>query len=319
MNGRATPPGGTKSLLRNALDHWKLVGLIALILLIAGGQIFKDRGTSSEAHHEPTGRVTASIQPAMTAHDGNFWQRLTDEQRLTLATECRAQAAEPSAASFGTRDQILTTSTASIVGDISGYFADPGNAVLGNTIADACENAISDEIVAGTDGADKQAARAQARSDAQYTRIIDSVRNHTFQATDGFVRAYMSDDSIGTSIRSVSCINGTDCAIAYNDLDPESHPILSKIFGSEINDVEFQLIQPMTALFKALFSDPRFQSGTLTSWINFQTVGGEVVKAPVLTVTCDRAADTQINWDNVGPAGLQQLCSNYKLLPDGTP
>ena len=74
----------------------------------------------------------------------------------------------------------------------------------------------------------------------------------------------------------------------------------------------------ISELFSALFSDPHLQRASLTSWIELQTIGGKIKRWPALTVSCDRAADSQIDWNNVTPAGLQQLCA-YSLLPDGSP
>jgi hypothetical protein len=70
----------------------------------------------------------------------------------------------------------------------------------------------------------------------------------------------------------------------------------------------------MTELFGALFSDPKLQQASLTSWIDQQTVGGKVVLWPALRISCDRAANAQIDWGNVTPDGLRHLCS-YSLSP----
>ena len=235
---------------------------------------------------------------------------------------CRGQEAGSSATSdyytsngITARD-ISRLSPVAIARGIDAYYADTSQPLLGgpntdDSIETACGTAIG--------GLVQQAqTQAQTAADNRKTQLEDSVTSHTFQATNSVVHEYMVNESIGTSVRSISCSNELSCTVAFNDLDPGNHPILGLIFGQAASATETQLISPMTQLFKALFADDRMQSATITSWIDLKTPGGIIKKWPALRVACSRSADRQINWDNVDPSGLRQLC-DYQLLPAGSP
>jgi hypothetical protein len=259
----------------------------------------------------------------MTANDYMFWGRLRPQQRTSLAADCRSQILASTHQGLGPTDsdgdaraQIAAFAPSRLASEVTTLYRDPSNAVF--DIADACEDVID---IAAQQQDNRQTSRSVAQTDrqtARETRVLASVKNGTFVATDGDVRAYMKADTVGYAIRSVDCIARATCTIAFDDVDPEHHPILSKIFGSSINDPEVQLIAPMTELFNALFSDASVKQASLTSWVNQQTVGGKVVLWPVLTVSCSRSAATRIAWSDVTPAGLKQLCS-YTLFPRGSP
>jgi hypothetical protein len=179
-----------------------------------------------------------------------------------------------------------------------------------------CDPAESLRLSNAVAGRTTPVAPAPPSAAARQQAVLASVRNGSFRVTDASVRTYMTAAQIGESTRTVSCVENS-CTIAYDDYDPSNHPILNKIFGTT-STPETDLDMPMTQLFFALFSDPHLQRASVTSWIDLPTVGGKIVRWPALTVSCDRAADEQIDWSNVTPAGLRQLCS-YSVLPDGAP
>jgi hypothetical protein len=260
----------------------------------------------------------------MTSDEYTFWQRLNVGQRDELAGDCRSQlistTTQPGAGgtdSYGdTRAQISAFTPVALATAVTVLFRDPSNAVF--DIQDACEEVVDtaaqQQDNQQTDSSVTQMDQRIARED----RVLAMVKHHTFTATNALVSAYMKADAIGYAVRGVACLDRAVCTVAYDDVDPEHHPILSRIFGSGVNNAEFQLVQPMTELFNALFSDPKLERATVTSWIDLQTVGGKVVLWPALTISCDRHAADQIDWSNVSPAGLNQLCA-YSVLPQGRP
>jgi hypothetical protein len=297
----------------SARSKWKWL-LVIVVLYVAIGVPVK----ALTAHHHaatPIGPITA----AMTSRSSTFWQWLGSAQRVELAAGCRSQLATEARQSNGdsygdSAAEILSFTPQQLATEVDRLYADYSNTIY--KIRDACAVVISGAVQARQNAASDAAQAAQNAADAKQQRILASVQRGSFRATDASVRAYMTAAQIGQSTRTISCI-ANSCSITFDDYDPTSHPILDKIFGTT-STPETELIMPMTQLFSALFSDPYLQRASLTSWINFQTIGGKVKRWPALTVSCDRAADKQIDWNNVTPAGLQQLCA-YSLLPDGSP
>src|SRR4051794_31431776 len=78
----------------------------------------------------------------------------------------------------------------------------------------------------------------------------------------------------------------------------------------------------MAELFKTLFTDPRLQSATLVPHGVVTTPGGKEVNRPVMRMTCDRAANRQIDWDVIAstrPDGFKSLCHYEPLVALGRP
>jgi hypothetical protein len=94
----------------------------------------------------------------------------------------------------------------------------------------------------------------------------------------------------------VDCTGETTCTIAYT---------VQKSAGY---DSDRELLYPTRQIWKALFTDPHFQSGTMNISGPVTTVGGKSETALLLTVTCDRNAASQIDWDKVDGDGLRTLC-----------
>jgi hypothetical protein len=96
-------------------------------------------------------------------------------------------------------------------------------------------------------------------------------------------------------IRLALCVGRRICTIVIN--------ANTTVFSSER-----ELLEGQRPLWKALFSDPKFRSGRITEWDKVTTVGGKNEQGRVLTLQCDRAAASQIDWDNVDSHGLKALC-----------
>jgi len=79
-----------------------------------------------------------------------------------------------------------------------------------------------------------------------------------------------------------------------------------------------QLFMPMAPMWKALFADPQFQSGTVTvrGPVNASDSHGET--AIYFTLTCDRADAAKIDWGTVDGYGIRTKC-NYKPEAQGLP
>lgn len=73
-------------------------------------------------------------------------------------------------------------------------------------------------------------------------------------------------------------------------------------------DSDAELLYPTRQIWKALFTDPKFQSGTMNISGPVTTVGGKSETAPLLTLTCDRDALSQIDWDKIDGDGFRTLC-----------
>ena len=133
-------------------------------------------------------------------------------------------------------------------------------------------------------------------------------------ATAQRVRRFYKVESKAEALRSVSCSHRTTCAVAINGIVGDLGKLGDFFLGSYNRDYEAQLILDTTELFHRFFHDKKFQRGTITTWLEVQAQGGKRRNISALTVSCDRAANAQINWDHVGPEGLRLYCA-YKLTP----
>lgn len=96
----------------------------------------------------------------------------------------------------------------------------------------------------------------------------------------------------------VNCVGDSSCTIGYTVKQPAGI------------SAALELIDPTRQIWKALFEDSNFRSGTITVSGPATSVGGKTTNSPLFTLTCDRSAAAQIDWDNVGVQGLKTLC-NY--------
>jgi hypothetical protein len=111
----------------------------------------------------------------------------------------------------------------------------------------------------------------------------------------------------------VNCTGETTCTIGYTVQAPTGALIETHVYAEDQ-----QVILPTRQMWKALFSDARFQYGTITVSGPVKTIGGETETGTYYTLTCDRNSASQINWDNVDGNGLRTLC-DYHGLTDGLP
>jgi sugar lactone lactonase YvrE len=95
----------------------------------------------------------------------------------------------------------------------------------------------------------------------------------------------------------VDCLGETRCTIAYTVQPPVGF----------LSDVE--LVLPTRQMWKAMFTDPQFQNGTITVSSPVKTKRGNDTQV-LFTLSCDRGAASQIDWNNVDAKGLLALC-NY--------
>jgi hypothetical protein len=99
---------------------------------------------------------------------------------------------------------------------------------------------------------------------------------------------------------SAHCDKTKTCHIAYTIGEPLGGT-------SGLDDVE--MIEPTRQIWKTLFADPEFQSGTIVVSGSVASVGGTSSIEVFFTLTCDRVAAAQIDWDKVNGNGLRTLCT----------
>lgn len=79
-----------------------------------------------------------------------------------------------------------------------------------------------------------------------------------------------------------------------------------------------QLISPTAQMWKAMFNDSQFQSGTITVKGPATTAGGKTETTVYFTLTCDRADASKIDWDIVDGHGIRTQC-DYEPQTEGLP
>ncbi|HVQ98478.1 MAG TPA: hypothetical protein VMS16_06680 [Mycobacterium sp.] len=110
----------------------------------------------------------------------------------------------------------------------------------------------------------------------------------------------------------VKCTGRTTCTISYTVRE-----VSSTIFHKEVA-ADMQLFMPTTQMWKGLFSDPQFQSGTFTVKGPVSTAQSNDETATYFTMTCNRADAAKINWDSVDGHELRGQC-DYKPETQGLP
>jgi hypothetical protein len=123
------------------------------------------------------------------------------------------------------------------------------------------------------------------------------------------VRDALAGDSKAAQLSgspTVSCNGETTCTIAYT---------VQKSAGV---DSDTDLLYPTRQIWKALFGDPQFERGAMNISGPVTSVGGKSETAPLLSVTCDRNASSQIDWDKVDGNGFRALCY-YQAHSAGLP
>jgi hypothetical protein len=110
----------------------------------------------------------------------------------------------------------------------------------------------------------------------------------------------------------VKCTGRTTCTISYTVEEPSG-----TIFHKEVA-ADMQLFMPTAQMWKGLFTDPQFQSGTVTVKGPVSTAKSNSETETYFTMTCDRADAAKINWDTVDGHALRTEC-DYKPETEGLP
>lgn len=97
------------------------------------------------------------------------------------------------------------------------------------------------------------------------------------------------------------CVHGF-CSVSYNADTPAF-------------DVEGELIDAQRPIFQDAFAIPTVKLLTIETSGQTTSVGGKDSISPVMTITCDRAANRQIDWGRIDAGGVKQLCI-YAALVD---
>lgn len=140
-------------------------------------------------------------------------------------------------------------------------------------------------------------------------RAAEAKKLHAFRAEPGRIRAFIKNDIIGTP-GPVLCNGRASCTITYHTATSKSGLIPFTTRSPE--SLQRSLFIEVSDLYKHLFGDPLFQSGTITILGDLVTAGGKDVVGPVLKVTCTRSDANQIDWDNLPftnyGEGLKSIC-----------
>jgi hypothetical protein len=110
----------------------------------------------------------------------------------------------------------------------------------------------------------------------------------------------------------VTCTGRTTCTISYTVRDTTG-----TVFHKE-TAADDQLFLPTAPLWKALFTDPQFQSGTVTVRGPVATARSNSETAIYFTLTCDRTDAAKLDWGTVDGHGIRTEC-DYKRQADGLP
>jgi len=130
----------------------------------------------------------------------------------------------------------------------------------------------------------------------------------TFTVTDEAVaklaQQAVDADSVATKLdgpASANCDSQKTCTISYTIEEP--------IGGASSSKADTEMIEPTRQIWKALFTDPTFQSGTITVSGPVTSISGKPATDIYYSLTCDRRAAGRIDWDTVDGKGLRTLCS----------
>jgi hypothetical protein len=332
----ATPAMGTPrpsaeptmlySSARSAIAWWRraswrkraAVGFVGLMAVGGIGNAIDpaqpaERDKTAERVTQPSAAATAKPKPAptavtasMIARKGAFWVKQSAEAKLELVGYCLSDAkTHDDSLSDDAARYVMKVDRGAVVRKLDRYYADKEEHFFGGVNAD---DPITEPC------SDAASTLAEAKATAHEKALRASVEPAHFRATAQRVRRYYTVESKEDDLRSVSCANRVTCRISINGSVGNLGKVGDFFFGEYNRDYEAQLVFDTTQLYGRLFHDRKFQRGTVTTWLEVETAGGKAKKVPALTVSCDRAANAQINWERVGPDGLRQFC-DYNLRP----
>lgn len=107
----------------------------------------------------------------------------------------------------------------------------------------------------------------------------------------------------------VACTGRTNCTISYSVQEPSRTVFLKEMAADE------QLFTPTAQVWKALFSDPEFQSGTVTVRGPY---GDKREITIYFTLTCNRTHAAKIDWGSVDGHRIRTQCE-YAPQAQGLP
>jgi hypothetical protein len=110
----------------------------------------------------------------------------------------------------------------------------------------------------------------------------------------------------------VTCTGRATCTISYTVREATN-----TVFHKEVA-ADDQLFSPTAQLWKALFTDPQFQSGTVTVRGPITTSESNSETAIYFTLTCDRTDAANIDWGTVDGHGIRTQC-DYRPQAQGLP
>jgi hypothetical protein len=110
----------------------------------------------------------------------------------------------------------------------------------------------------------------------------------------------------------VTCAGRATCTISYTVQEPSG-----TVFYKE-TAADDQLFLPTAQMWKALFADPQFQSGTVTVRGPIATSDSNKQTAIYFTLTCDRTDAAKVDWGTVDGHGIRTQC-DYKPQARGLP
>lgn len=73
-------------------------------------------------------------------------------------------------------------------------------------------------------------------------------------------------------------------------------------------DPEGELIDAQRPIFKEAFAIRKVKSLSIRTKGQVTSVGGKESIDSVMDITCDRAANSQIDWDQIDAGGVKKLC-----------
>jgi hypothetical protein len=306
---------------------WWATGF-AVLVVVSGVAQTEDEGVtkaSPERGQATKAAVTAppvEITAASLDKDGHFWNK--PENKTQLAALCVTTTARQEAEYDASSARAMRRLDPKLVIERvdKTYAADDGGWYdsRDDSVRDTCDYEVPEIVF------DQEIAREEAKLRRQLQRQAEARRKlENFQATNELARVLMND-RLGDEnvdgkkrVRSVNCVNRTTCTISYME-DPTGS-LVEELFESndepeDIAQAETAFFDSMAKLFKSLFKDPKLQSATLVPHGGVISIGGKESVAPIMWMSCTRAAHRQINWDNIAydrPDGFKQLCS-YQLL-----
>ena len=152
-----------------------------------------------------------------------------------------------------------------------------------------------------------------------YDCVSTSGDSHTYAVSNDAVAQVVHDAIAGDHDAAplngspmVDCTGERNCTIAYTVQQP------MRGLRDKEGVADLQLVKPTRQIWKALFTDPHFQSGTIRVRGPVTTIGGKAETGVYYLLTCDRDAASHIDWNNVDGKGIRLLC-DYQAQTQGLP